>query len=297
MKTVRILVLICAAGIAASAQAPTRRIFVTALAADGTPYTDLGPDDFIVKEGGKPHTVSAAGPALDKMQIAILVDDNGSGLFRVAVARFIEALLNRAEFSIRVVAGQTMKLVDWTEDPGFLSDAVAKLGARPGTSASEGTQLLDGIVGASRDLDKHKAKRPIIVAMTVGGTDVTPMHPDDALNELKRSGAELYVVSVLSSQMRQAVTPTKPVDILDEGHALQAVLGDGPPRSGGDRVEISALAGVETGLRGFAEQLKHQLFVEYPLDGAKPSDRVSITLKRKDVTLRAPTHVPNRISP
>jgi hypothetical protein len=297
MKMVRILVLICAAGIAASAQAPTRRIFVTALNANGAPYTDLGPDDFIVKEGGKPHTVSTVGPALDKMQIAILVDDNGSGLFRVAVARFMESLLSRAEFSIRVVTGQTMKLVDWTEDPGYLSDAVAKLGARPGTAASEGTQLLDGIVGASRELEKRKAKRPVIVALTVGGADATPMQPEDALNELKRSGAELYVVSVLSSQIRANVTPTKSADIFDQGHALVAVLGDGPARSGGDRVEVSAIAGVDTGLQSFADQLKHQLCVEYPLEGAKPSDRVSITLKRKDVTVRAPTHVPNRISP
>ncbi len=294
MKMVRVMVLLCAAGVAAVAQGQTRRVYVTVFDGSGAPYTDLGPDDFIVKEGGKPHAVSTVSPGLEQMQIAILVDDNGSGLFRVGVARFLESLLTRAEFSIRVVTGQTMKLVDWTTDPGQLSDAIARLGARPGTGASEGTQLLDGIVGAARDLEKHKAKRPVIVALTVGGADATPMQPDDALNELKRSGAALYVVSVLSSQIRANVTPTKSSDIFDQGHALQAVLGDGPPRSGGDRVEVSAIAGVDTGLQRFAAELKSALLIEYPLEGSKMSDRVSISLKRADLTLHAPTHVPNK---
>ena len=33
---------------------------------------------------------------------------------------------------------------------------------------------------------------------------------------------------------------------------------------------------------------------EYSLEGAKPSDRVSITLKRSDLTLHAPGYVPNK---
>lgn len=288
MRTVRILALLCAATIVTSAQGQTRKIYVTALDANGAPYTDLGPDDFVVKEGGKSRSVVGVGSPAAKMQIAILVDDNGTGIFRVGVARFIEALLGRADFSISVVTGQTMKLVDYTSDPGPLSDAVASIGARPTTQE---TQLLDGIVGVSRDMVKRKFPRPVIVALTGGATDVTPMQPEDALTELRKSGAELYVVAVLT---RGTPTPTRPGDMLNEGHALDAVLGDGPKRSGGDRVEISAIAGVDTGLSRFAEQLKHQLVLEYSLEGAKPSDRVNIGLKRSDLTLRAPTYVPNR---
>jgi len=295
MKSVRILALVCAAGIVASAQMQTRRLYVTVLDAKGVPYTDLSPEDFVVKEGGKVHPVTTLGPASpQKMQIAILVDDNGTGLFRVGVARFIEALMGRADFSISVVTGQTMKLVDYTSDTGPLSDAVAKLGARPTTHASEGTQLLDGITGAARDMTKRKMARPVIVALTVGGSDASQMQPDDALNDLKRSGAQLYVVQAVTANLRPNVPPAKPGDLLNEGHGLQAVLGDGPTRSGGDREEISAIAGVDTGLHRFAEQLKSQLVLEYSLEGAKPSDRVSVALKRSDLTLHAPTHIPNK---
>jgi hypothetical protein len=287
MKTVRVMALLCAAAIVASAQGQTRKVYVTAFDANGAPFTDLSAEDFIVKEGGKPHPVVSLGPSTTKMQIAILIDDNGSGIFRVGVARFIEALMGRADFSISVVAGQTMKLVDYTSDPGPLSDAIAKVGARPTTQE---TLLLDGLMGVAKDIQKRKMARPVIVALTAGATDVTPMQPDDALNELRKSGAQLYVVSVLT----HASTPARPGDMLNEGHALAAVLGDGPKRSGGDRVEISAIAGVDTGLGRFAEQLKRQLLLEYSLEGAKPSDRVSIALKRSDLTLHAPTYVPNK---
>jgi hypothetical protein len=295
MKMVRIMVLLCAAGTVASAQGQTRRVYVTAFGANGAPYTDLGPDDFIVKEGGKTRPIVSVGPASQqRMQIAILVDDAGSGIFRVPVARFIESLMGRAEFSISAVTGQTLKLVDFTADPGFLSDAISKLGVRPSTHASEGTQLLDGITGASRDLLKRKSPRPVIVALAVGGSDASQMQPDDALNDLRRSGAQLYVVTVISGSLRATATPTRPGDMLGEGHALQAVLGDGPARSGGNREEISAIAGVDTGLQHFSEQLKNQLLIEYSLDGGKMSDRIGIALKRTDLTLHAPTYVPNK---
>ena len=185
-----------------------------------------------------------------------------------------------------------MKLVDYTTDTRELSAAVAKLGARPATN--DGNQLLDGITGTALDMAKRKAGRPVILALTVGGDDVTPMEPDDALDDLRRGGAALYVVSVLNSAMRPTSTPSRPADMISEGHALSAVLGDGPKRSGGYREEISAMAGVDTRLLRLADQLKRQYVIDYSLDGAKSSDRLSVTTNRKDVTLRAPTHVPNR---
>ena len=293
MNILRVLVLLLAAGTIASGQGQMRRFYVTAIDDNGATVEGLTASDFTVKEGGRTRTLARVDPASAKMQIAIIVDDNGTGLFRVGVARFIESLLGRAEFSISTVAGQTMRLVDYTTDTHELSAAVARLGARPGTN--DGNQLLDGITGTAHEMAKRKAPRPNIVALTVGGQDVTPMEPDDALDELRRGGAALYVVSVLNSAMRPTAAPTKASDLISEGHALHAMLGDGPKRSGGYREEISAMAGVDTRLQRLADQLKHQYVLEYSLDGAKPSDRVSITSTRKDITLRAPTHVPNKL--
>src|SRR5262245_49666959 len=292
MTAIRVLLLIAALVPAVPAQEPTRRIYVSALDKDGNAIEGMTAADFAVKEGSRVRSIVRAEPAVSRMQIAVLVDDNGTGLFRVAVARFIESLLGRAEFSISTVTGQTMKLVDYTTDARDLSEAIKKLGARPATN--DGNQLLDGIIGTSLDMAKRGAGRPIILALTVGGDDVTPMQPDDALDELRRSGAQLYVVSVLSSAMRATTTPTRPADLLNEGHALHAVLGDGPRRSGGSRQEISAMAGVDPGLQKLAEQLKRQYVIEYAITGGKPSNRIDVSVKRKGGTLRAPTHVPDK---
>lgn len=291
MKTLGILVLAAMTGLTVFTQEPSRRLYVTAVADNDALVTDLTTSDLTVKEGGKVRDILSLQPATAKMQIAIIVDDNGTGLFRVAVARFIEALLGRAEFAVSVVRGQTMKLVDYTGDARELSEAVMQLGPRPSTN--DGNQLLDGITGASLDMAKRKVARPVIIALTVGGDDVTPIQPDDALDELRRSGAQLYVVSMFSSSLRPVAPKTRASDVL-EGHALGAVLGDGPARSGGYREDISAMAGVDPRLARLADQLKQQYMVEYSLQGSKPSKTVTVTMKRKDVTLRAPTHVPDK---
>lgn len=292
MAILRVLLLLCAVAVPAG-QESTRKVYVSALDGDGNTIDDLTAADFAIKEGGKARTILRAETALAKMQIAIIVDDNGTGLFRVSVARFIEALLGRAEFSISTVTGQTLKLVDFTTSNVELSAAVLKLGARPATN--DGNQLLDGITQTSLEMARRGAARPIIVALTVGGDEVTPISPHDALDQLRQSGAALHVVSVLNSAMRQMATTTKPSDLLNENLSLNEVLGDGPKRSGGHREEIAAMAGVATGLQKLAAQLKRQYVIEYSLDGAKPSNRLNVTVKRKGVTLRAPTHIPDKI--
>jgi hypothetical protein len=76
---------------------------------------------------------------------------------------------------------------------------------------------------------------------------------------------------------------------------LNEVLGDGPKQSGGGRDEIIAAASVLTGLQNLAEALKRQYLIEYTLpDGVKPSDKLSVSVKRKGVTLHAPTRIPDK---
>jgi len=273
--------------------AQPRRVYVSALDANGAPVDDLTPEDVQIKEGGKTCDIAHVGPALGKMQIAIVVDDNGTGIFRVAIARFIEALFGRAEFAISAVTGQTMKLTDYTTDRSELIAAINKLGARPGSA--DGGQLLEGITESAQELRRREAGRPIIVALTVGGEEHTPLQPAHAFNLLRQSGAALHVVAVIGSQLRGTAATTKPSELLGENLSLGEVLGDGPKRSGGHREEVSAVAGVDTGLNQLAETLKHQYMIEYMLPaGAKRSDRLSVTTKRKGITLRAPTHIPDK---
>lgn len=275
------------------AQPLTRRVYVAALDRNGAPVAGLTAAELEVKEGGKTREIATLRPATRPLQIAILVDDNGTGLFRVAVARFIESLLGRAEFSLITVDGQPRKLTEFTPNGDVLREAIAHLNARPGTP--DGGQLLSGIHEAALDFERRHVERPVIVALTVGGEEHAPLPPDHVLEQLRKSGAPLHVVAVVGSQLRATAPVGRSADLLNENMSLNQVLGDGPKRSGGHREEVPAVAGVGTGLRQLAETLKQQYVIEYKLpEGVKTSERFSVSTKRKGITLRAPTHIPDK---
>ena len=56
------------------AQAIQRAMYVSALTEAGAPLPDLGPSDFVVREDNLAREVLKVEPAVDPMQIAILVD-------------------------------------------------------------------------------------------------------------------------------------------------------------------------------------------------------------------------------
>jgi VWFA-related protein len=289
-----LLAVACLPALAGAAPEPqTRRVYVSATDSKGALVTDLAAADFVVKEGGKDREIVKAAPATAPMQIAILVDDNGTGLFRYAVGKFIEALLGHAEFAISTVTGQTLKLLDYSANTQALSEAIGKLTARPSTN--DGGQLLDGISETAQDLERRKAGRPLIIALTVGGEEHSTLPAHHVLDNLRQSGAALHVIVVVNSSLRSQANPTTASALLGENMNLGEVLGDGPKQSGGHRDEIIAAAGIITGLQQLADTLKNQYVIEYTLpDGVKPSDKLSVTVKRRGVTLRAPTRIPDR---
>ena len=293
IRTLALAALVLASPLSADAQDRARRVYFNAVDRNGAAVTDLTAADVTVKEGGKTVGVTALRTAAEPLQIAILVDDNGTGLFRVPVGRFIEGLLGRAEFSIITVTGQPRALTPFTGNSDTLREAIGQLIARPGSP--DGGQLLSGIHETAIDFERRQVARPIIVALTVGGEEHTPLPPHAVLDQLRKSGAALHVVSVLGSTLRSTAPANRASDLLNENLGLHEVLGDGPRRSGGRREEVPAIAGALTGLQQLAESLKRQYVVEYTLPaGARPSDRFSITTRRRDVTLRAPTHIPDK---
>src|SRR6478672_1013378 len=282
---------------AAAGQAPSartaRKVTFNAFDESGGYVENLAADDLTVKENGKTRDVVAVRPAKGLMQIALIVDDNGTGLFRAPLYRFVQKLQGRAEFAIVSVVGQPLKLTDYAMDGRVLTEVLTSLSARPGTP--DGGQLLQGIYEAALDLEKREAPRPIIVALSVPGEEHSTLPARHVLDTLKDSGASLHVFLVANSAARQMAPVTKPSALLEENMNLGEVLGDGAKQSGGRREDIVAAAGTLTGLQQLAEDLLHQYVVEYDLPpGTKSSDRISVSAKRKGVNLRVPSRIPNR---
>jgi len=286
-------VLLSCSALHSQAPPPTqsRTVYITVTDRSGVPVRDLSSDDLEIKEGGRVVTVEAAGLASEPLQIDIIVDDNGTGLFRAPLARFVQRLEGRAVMALRAVVGQTMKVVEFTPSTEAMLIGIATLNARPGTP--DGGQLLEGISEAAIELHKAEARRPVIIALTVGGQEHSPVRSDFVLDQLRKSGAVLHVFSVASSVLRGTVDAAAPRDLLQENMHLQRVLGDGPKQTGGRHQQIVASAGALQALQNLAAELTSQYRVTYTLPaGAKRSEKLDVSVRRKDLVVRAPARLP-----
>lgn len=302
MKTSHVLVFagISLAALHASpaAQAPvdsasSRVVYVTALNDRNSPVADLSATDFAVKEDGKLRDVTSVRPATSQLQIAVLVDDNGTGMFRPGLAAFAELLQDRAEISLRVVTGQVQTVMDYTTDVRAWIAGIGKLGVRPPTP--EGGQLLEGVSEAAKQLKKREAHRPVIVALTVGGQEQSTLQSRQVLDELHDSRASLHVVFAESPAVRPSSPATKPSDLLEGNFNLSRVIGDGPKESGGRRQDVLATQTVLTAVQTIARDLLMQYELTYARPaGGRPPVKLDVSVARKGVKVIAPTRAPGR---
>jgi VWFA-related protein len=269
------------------------KVYLTVTEGTGAPVLDLTSEDFLVKEDGKDRDVLNARLARDPLQLMILVDDNGTGIFRSGLLQFVQQLQGRAEMALSTVVGQTQRVVNYTANAQAVANAIAALTARPGTP--DGGQLLEGIYQSAREQEKRESSRPVIVALTVGGEEHSTVPAHVVLDQLAKSGSTLYVIQIANSALRSTVQVTQPRQLLGENLNLSAVLGEGPKQTGGWREEIVATTGLVLGLGRIAAELKNQYALEYsrPPKG-KPLEKLNVSVKRHGLTLRAPTKVAGR---
>jgi VWFA-related protein len=280
----------------------TRTIYVSATDKAGASVADMQAVDFEIKDGGKLCAITSVAPAEIPLRIALLVADQGTGAFQLGTARFMQKLLGHAEFALYSVVIQPEKLVDFSHDGKELSAAVSRLGPRGRQTGT--AQLLEAIEEATKEI-QHENRRPAIVVLRLGGEAPSTLSGNDVRDALRRSGAVLYAVSAAGAQgsAPPQARGTDAVSVqqgqlrdqeLAEGQfALNQVLGDGAKESGGRHDQVVATTHAKA-VEQVAEELLHQYEIKYALaDGVKPADKISVSTKRKGVTLHAPSRVPN----
>jgi len=257
------------------------------------PVRDLNVGDFVIKEDGKERQILSVESAAFPPHVAILIDDNGSGVFGYGLIRFAELLEGKAELAIRVVTNQVQTIADFSADATVWIAAIHRAGVRPATS--EGGQLLEGIFEAARDLRHREARRPVIVALTVGGDEQSPRLASEVLNELWKSRAALHVIYVESPAVRPSKPNSRPSDLLEGNFNLSRVLGDGPKESGGRRHDVLAMNAVLTEIQQIALDLRNQYVIAYarPSTGNPPA-KLQVEVRRQGITVTAPTRAPAR---
>jgi hypothetical protein len=82
---------------------------------------------------------------------------------------------------------------------------------------------------------------------------------------------------------------------MNDHSGREQVLGDGPKQSGGRRIDVTATAAMPKALQQIAADLLAQYAITYTLpDGTKPDRRLNVGVKRRGVSLRAPSAIPER---
>jgi len=292
------------AGAGPSAQTPAqiavreglaRNVYIAATDEKGAPAADLTPQELTVKEDGASRNVLDVGPATEPMQIVLLIDDSGPGIrdIREGVASFVRIVQDSAEVAIVTTAKQNTVLVDFTSDRGALLNAVNRLTSR----TTSGGYLLDAIQESARTLVRREARRPVIVVLALEGTEYSNVAAAQVLEDVRRSGAIVHVVSVGKPRMKTMTSwnqrPTDSVhEALDETMARSSVFAEATRRSGGRLEQVGQATGIPTRLSEIAYELRDQLVVTYVRpQSAKPAEKIEVTVKRRGVKVRAPKWV------
>jgi VWFA-related protein len=276
----------------------TPTVWVTVADQKGMPVHDLTAADFEVKEDGKPRDVLKVTPLAEPVSVALLLDDKGSDIneIRSALAAFATQVQGRAEVSLVSVVPTVMKVFDYTSSLPTMAAGIQRLVWRAGPS---GGLLLSSIADTADELAHREAARTAIVVVTFEGEESRSHKPAKmVLDVLERSRAVLHVVAVGTPTMRRmnrAVVESGDVQgddwVVDQANR-NAVLGEGPRQSGGRRHELTAATGLVHALGAVADDLLNQYAVVYAgAADTKPSRKLSVSVKRRGVTVRAPTKI------
>ena len=264
-------------------QARERSLYVSMLDRSGAPVPDLGPPDFLVREDGLAREVLRVEPATDPMDIAILLDNSTAAAaavpqMRRALPAFLDALLapapagQRNQVAIITLAGRPTILADYSLDRAPLDKAISRVWEE---SFVGGYYLLNGIIEVSQGFSKRGSARPVIVAITGEGPELSNRHPEQVLTPLRDSGAALHVISI----GQPAVSND------DDVRDRNTVVDQGPRQSGGTQAQLLTSTALPGRLQQLANVLTHTYKVTYGHpDTLIPPQRVTVTARRADLT-------------
>jgi hypothetical protein len=268
--------------------APTNRtVYVTITDDKNVGVSDLTPADLVVKEGGKEREIVKIERASAKMRLSLAVEERliPDTQLRIALFDFMKRVIDGAEIRLITVGLRNNTVVDYTSSLDTLVGALNKFTLNPQKESA----IAESVLQMSEEFIAQKPERPVMVLVcTTGGqAGVEAKH---VLEKLRDSGATMFVAAWLAGG-----SAVGPVGSMGEMSGREQVIGDGPKQSGGRRADFSGTAGTSKALLQVANDLQSQYAITYALpDGVKPDRRFGLTVKRRGLTVRAPTAIPEK---
>jgi hypothetical protein len=268
-------------------EAAERTVYVTVVDGNGAAVKDLTAADLVVKEGGREREIVTAGPASAKIRLTIAVEERlmADTAVRQAMFAFMKRVIDRAEIRLVTIGLRNNTAVDYTSALDVLVAGINKLTLNPRPES----QVAEGVNEVASELMVAKPERSALVVLAFSGGQAG-VDPRSVLEKVRQSGVTMSAVTLAGG-----TTDSSSAASLAEQSGREQVLGDGPKQSGGRRLEVPSTGAFPQALQQIANDLLAQYAITYTLpEGVKPDKRFSIGSKRRGVTLRAPSAIPDR---
>jgi len=263
--------------LAAQAGLRERTIFVSAVDGRGDPVDGLSVADFVVTEDGRQREVLRVSPAVEPIDIALLVDTSASAeraisSIRDGVRRFAAQMAVGNQIALIGLADRPTILVDFTSSPERITQGTGRLFAMNGS----GMTLLDAIVEVSGGLRRRETPRAVIVPVITNGVEFTNRYARDVIGAVRNAGAALHAI----------VVGHLPIGSTEERERA-ITLDAGTRETGGQHVTLLTESAIEPALLRLARELTSQYKVVYGRpESLIPPDRIEVRSPRPGVTMR-----------
>lgn len=178
----------------ASAQTGVSRIVLaTATDSGNRPLTNLGEDDFVVREAGAARDVF--GVRLADYPIVLLVDNGGGSredfeAIRKAATRFVARIGAQRPVALGTLAGPPAMITTFDDDRGTVTAAIDALNSTQAQSL-----LFQGVANAARVIRATGSPFSAIVIISASQVDATPNPPGELFAQILDSRAMVHVVT------------------------------------------------------------------------------------------------------
>jgi VWFA-related protein len=263
-----------------SAQAGNNRertLFVSAVDDKGEPVEGLGPEAFVVREGGRRREILRVSHATEPMDVALLADNSqGSSEFitfiREGMSKFVTVLGGQHRIALIGLAERPTILVPYTSEAAQVTTVINRFFPIAGS----GMTLVDGLFETSRGLRRRESERAAFVPVITDSVEFTNRYSKDVVRELLASGVAMHAVTI----------GRFPYSDEHSRREREFLLDDGPKATGGQRITLLTPNALPATMERLARELSSQYKVVYGRPDSLYEGKVEITTGRPGLKVR-----------